>query len=58
VSDVDGTLVTGTTALAHFGAWISHEPMIDGLAEKLARGEVSDREVAAATQSRRRRTVV
>ncbi len=46
VSDMDGTLVSGTTALAHLGAWIGHAPMIEGLEEKLARGEVSDREVA------------
>jgi len=46
VSDLDGTLVSGTTALAHLGAWIGHAPMIEALEEKLARGEVSDREVA------------
>ncbi len=46
VSDMDGTLVSGTTALAHLGAWIGHAPVIEGLEEKLARGEVSDREVA------------
>jgi len=46
VCDMDGTLVSGTTALAHLGAWIGHTPMIEGLEEKLARGEVSDREVA------------
>jgi len=46
VSDMDGTLVSGTTALAHLGAWLGHEPKIEGLEEKLARGQVSDREVA------------
>lgn len=46
VSDMDGTLVTGTTALAHLGTWIGHETKIDGLEEKLVRGEISDREVA------------
>jgi len=46
VSDLDGTLVRGTTALAHLGAWIGHEAVIEGLEEKLARHEVSDREVA------------
>ncbi len=46
VSDMDGTLVRGTTALAHLGAWIGHEAVIEGLEEKLARGEVSDQEVA------------
>ena len=46
VSDLDGTLVTGTTALNHLGAWIGHEAIVDGLEDKFARGEVSDREVA------------
>jgi phosphoserine phosphatase len=43
---MDGTLVRGTTALAHLGAWIGHEANIDGLEARLARGEISDREVA------------
>jgi len=46
VSDMDGTLVTGTTALAHLGTWIGHESKIEGLEEKLGRGEINDREVA------------
>ena len=46
VSDLDGTLVTGTTALNHLGAWIGHEAIIEGLEDKFVRGEVSDREVA------------
>jgi len=46
VSDLDGTLVTGTTALNHLGAWIGHEAIVEGLEDKFARGEVSDREVA------------
>ncbi len=46
VSDMDGTLVSGTTALAHLSAWMGHEPVIDGLEEKLARREISDQEVA------------
>lgn len=46
VSDMDGTLVRGTTALAHLGAWMGQEPVIEGLGDKLARGEVSDRQVA------------
>lgn len=45
VSDVDGTLVTGATACTHLGAWIGHEAIV-GLEERLARGEISDREVA------------
>lgn len=43
---MDGTLVSGTTALAHLSAWLGHEPLIEGLEDKLAQGEVSDREVA------------
>jgi phosphoserine phosphatase len=43
---MDGTLISETTALAHLGAWIGHEPTVEGLEEKLARGQVSDREVA------------
>jgi phosphoserine phosphatase len=46
VSDLDGTLVTGTTALNHLGAWIGHEAIVEGLEDRFARGEVSDREVA------------
>ncbi|MDP9376596.1 MAG: HAD-IB family phosphatase [Actinomycetota bacterium] len=46
VWDMDGTLVRGTTALAHLGAWIGHEAVIEGLEAKLARREVSDGEVA------------
>ncbi len=46
VSDMDGTLVCGTTTLAHLGAWIGHARVIEGLEEKLARGEVGDQEVA------------
>ncbi len=48
VSDLDGTLVTGTTAVNHLGAWIGHEAILEGLEDKFARGEVSDREVAQA----------
>jgi phosphoserine phosphatase len=46
VSDLDGTLVTGTTTLNHLGAWIGHEAIVEDLEDKFARGEVSDREVA------------
>ncbi len=45
VADLDGTLVTGTTALNHLGAWIG-QPIVEGLEDELTRGEVSDREVA------------
>jgi len=40
-------LVTGT-ALAHLGARLGHEAVIADLEEKLASGQVSDREVAEA----------
>ncbi|NAZ84374.1 HAD hydrolase family protein [Kineococcus sp. R8] len=43
---MDGTLVSGTTALAHLGTWIGHAPRIEGLEAKLAVGQVSDQEVA------------
>lgn len=46
VADMDGTLVKGTTALAHLGSWIGHPPRIEGLEAKLADGRISDREVA------------
>lgn len=46
VSDMDGTLVSGTTALTHLSTWLGHEPLVEGLEDKLARGVISDREVA------------
>jgi len=38
VSDLDGTLVTGTTALNHLGAWIGHEAIIEGLGAWVGNG--------------------
>lgn len=46
VSDMDGTLVTGTTALAHLSAWLGHDPLVEDLERKLSQGHISDREVA------------
>jgi len=46
VSDMDGTLVSGTTALAHLTAWLGHEPLLDGLEDKLASDKITDRDVA------------
>lgn len=46
VADMDGTLVSGTTALTHLSTWLGHEPLVEGLEDKLARGLISDREVA------------
>ena len=45
---MDGTLVRATTALAHLGAWIGHDEAIEGVEARLARGEVTDRDVAEA----------
>lgn len=46
VSDLDGTLITGTTALAHLSAWLGHGELIDGLESQLASGTSNDRDVA------------
>lgn len=46
VSDMDGTLVSGTTALAHLTTWLRHGPLVEGLEDKLASGEITDRDVA------------
>ena len=54
VCDMDGTLVRETTALAHLGAWIGHDEAIQAVEAKLARGEVTDRDVADAYARRYR----
>ncbi len=46
VSDMDGTLISGTTALAHLSAWLGQDALVDKLEQKLAQGQISDREVA------------
>lgn len=46
VVDMDGTLVPGTSALAHLSSRLGHEPLIDGLEHQLAQGLVTDRDVA------------
>lgn len=38
VSDMDGTLVSGTTALTHLSTWLGHEPLVEGLEDQLAPG--------------------
>lgn len=43
----DGTLVSGT-ALAHLSAWLGHEPLVEDLEDELARGQITDRQVAEA----------
>lgn len=46
VSDMDGTLVSGTTALAHLSKWLGHDPLVDSVEHKLAQGQITDRQVA------------
>ncbi|MGZ6827761.1 MAG: HAD family hydrolase, partial [Mycobacteriales bacterium] len=48
VCDLDGTLVTGTTALAHLGSRLRHPAAVEDVEGRLGRGEISDREVAEA----------
>ncbi|PZS32534.1 MAG: haloacid dehalogenase [Pseudonocardiales bacterium] len=46
VADLDGTLVTGTTACVHLDDWIGHGPVIDDLERRFASGEISNTQVA------------
>src|SRR3954469_703729 len=46
VADLDGTLVTGTTACAHLDAWIGHGPVIQDLERRFASGEITNTQVA------------
>ena len=46
VADMDGTLVTGTTACVHLDDWIGHGPVIEGLERRCASGEITDIQVA------------
>ena len=46
VADIDGTLVTGTTACVHLDGWIGHGPVIEGLERRCASGEITDIQVA------------
>lgn len=51
VSDMDGTLVSGTTALAHLSAWMGPEPMIDGLEESSLTARSATERSQTATRS-------
>jgi phosphoserine phosphatase len=46
VSDLDGTLVTGTTACVHLDDWIGHGRVIDDLERRFAAGEITNTRVA------------
>jgi phosphoserine phosphatase len=46
VADLDGTLVTGTTACVHLDDWIGHGPVIEDLQRRFAGGEITDTQVA------------
>lgn len=47
VADMDGTLVTGTTACLHLGDWLGHRAVIEALELRFDQGEISNHEVAA-----------
>lgn len=46
VADLDGTLVTATTACVHLDGWIGHGPVIEDLERRCAGGEITDTQVA------------
>jgi len=46
VADLDGTLVTGTTACVHLDDWIGHGPVIRDLERRFASGEITNTQVA------------
>jgi phosphoserine phosphatase len=46
VADLDGTLVTGTTAALHLDGWIGHGPVIQDLERRFAAGELTNTQVA------------
>lgn len=46
VADLDGTLITGTTAAIHLDDWIGHGPVIQDLERRFACGETTNTEVA------------
>ena len=46
VADLDGTLVTGTTAAVHLDDWIGHGPVIQDLERRFASGEITSTQVA------------
>lgn len=46
VADLDGTLVTATTACVYLDGWIGHGPVIESLERRCAGGEITDTQVA------------
>ena len=46
VGDLDGTLIHGTTASLHLGAWIGHLAVIEELERRFAAGEIVSADVA------------
>ena len=44
--DLDGTLIHGTTASLHLGAWIGHLAVIEALERRFAAGEIASADVA------------
>jgi phosphoserine phosphatase len=46
VADMDGTLVTGTTACVHLDDWIGHGSVIEDLERRFASGEITNTQVA------------
>jgi phosphoserine phosphatase len=46
VADLDGTLVTGTTACMYLDDWIGHGPVIADLERRFASGEITNTEAA------------
>jgi phosphoserine phosphatase len=44
--DLDGTLITGTTACLHLGDWIGHRPVVEELERRFALGEIDSAAVA------------
>lgn len=46
VADLDGTLVTETSACMYLDDWIGHGPVIEGLERRCADGEITDTQVA------------
>jgi phosphoserine phosphatase len=46
VADMDGTLVTGTTACIHLDDWIGHGRVIDDLERRFVSGEITNTQLA------------
>jgi phosphoserine phosphatase len=47
VADLDGTLITGTSAASHLDEWIGHGPAVKELQSRFLSGQISNAEVAA-----------